>query len=82
MQDEPDYLTKNYIRIFDSSPQRVAAVADQLGILKTRPIYMFEAGPRANSNSLWLYLRINFPNEYGLRTCSRGTREVDPGVCL
>ncbi len=48
MQDQPDYLTNNHIRIFDGTPTRAAAVADQL-VLGGRDPLLVQAGSRRAS---------------------------------
>ena len=64
MQAEPDYLTNNHIRIFDSAAERARAVADQLVLRTRRSNYRFKQDP-GDFNSLGS-MRINFPSPYGV----------------
>ncbi len=64
MQDKPDYLTKNHIRIFDTEAQRAAAVADQLVLGRRGPLHVSSEDP-GDHNSLGR-IRINFPSQYGV----------------
>ena len=59
MQDQPDYLTSNHIRIFDMHAQRAAARRRSTGTRRTRPITR-SSRIRASFNSLGS-IRINFP---------------------
>ncbi len=40
MQDKPDYLTQNHIRVFDPEPRGSAAVADQLVFGRRRALHV------------------------------------------
>ena len=64
MQDQPEYLTDNHIRIFDAAAQRAAAVADQL-VFERRDQLHVQAGSR-RLQFAWAHIRINFPSDYGV----------------
>jgi murein L,D-transpeptidase YcbB/YkuD len=63
MQEQPDYLTKNHIRIFD--PRHNELQPSQINWYSEDAVhYMFKQDP-GNFNSLG-HLRINFPSPYGV----------------
>ena len=63
MQDEPDYLTKNHIRIFDSDGNELQP--SQINWYSEEAInYTFKQDP-GDFNSLGS-IRINFPNAHGV----------------
>jgi murein L,D-transpeptidase YcbB/YkuD len=63
MQDQPDYLTKNHIRIFDSR-QRELQPSQINWYSEDATHYSFKQDP-GNLNSLGS-IRINFPSAYGV----------------
>ncbi|HUN99212.1 MAG TPA: L,D-transpeptidase family protein, partial [Bradyrhizobium sp.] len=63
MQDKPDYLTQNHIRVFDANHKEVPA--SQIDWYSDDAVhYTFREDP-GDSNSLGR-IRINFPSAYGV----------------
>jgi L,D-transpeptidase YcbB len=63
MQDKPDYLTQNHIRIYD--PQHKEVTPAQIDWYSEEAVhYTFREDP-GDSNSLGR-IRINFPSQYGV----------------
>ena len=63
MQDKPDYLTQNHIRVFDPNHKEVPP--SQVNWYSDDAVhYTFREDP-GNSNSLGR-IRINFPSQYGV----------------